>query len=312
MKLYTHPDCELHEMPGHPERPDRLRAVMQRLSESGMLDDMNVELAEEISDEMLAMVHPPEYIEAIKAAEPEDGLINVDPDTYMNNGSTRAAKLAAGACIQAVQDVLSGEETRVFCATRPPGHHAELASAMGFCLFNNIAMAAEYALKDERINRVAIVDFDVHHCNGTVDIFKDRPEVMVCSSFQDNYYPNRYLDYTNDHIINLPMAPRTKGNEWRKRVEKEWLPKLEDHRPDLLLISAGFDAHKDDPLAQIEFVEDDYEWITKGLIALAEGQCERRLVSALEGGYDLAALTSCIETYTMQLTTHPHFDNVFQ
>lgn len=301
MKLYTHPDCEVHEMPGHPERPDRLRAVMQRLSESGMLDDMNVELAEEISDEMLAMVHPIEYIEAIKAAEPKEGLINVDPDTYMNTGSTRAAKLAAGACIQAVQDVLSGEEKRVFCATRPPGHHAELASAMGFCLFNNIAMAAEYALKDERINRVAIVDFDVHHCNGTVDIFKDRPEVMVCSSFQDNYYPNRYLDYTNDHIINLPIAPGTKGDEWRKRVEKEWLGKLEDHKPDLLMISAGFDAHKDDPLAQIEFNEHDYSWITNHLILLAEQVCEGRLISTMEGGYELTALANCGETHARSL-----------
>lgn len=301
MKLYTHPDCEKHEMPGHPERPDRLRAVMQRLSESGMLDDINVELAEEISDETLAMVHPPDYIEAIKAAEPEEGLINVDPDTYMNNGSTRAAKLAAGACLQAVQDVLCGEEKRVFCATRPPGHHAELASAMGFCLFNNIAMAADYALRDESINRVAIVDFDVHHCNGTVDIFKERPEVMVCSSFQDNYYPNRYLDYTNEHMINLPMAPGTKGGEWRKRVEREWLGKLEDYKPDLLLISAGFDAHKDDPLAQIEFDESDYEWITQQLLNIAEKHCAARLISTMEGGYDLNAIADCAEQHVRAL-----------
>jgi len=297
MKLYTHPDCELHEMPRHPERPDRLRAVMQRLSDSGMLDSMNVQLAEEVSDEMLAMIHPEEYINAINEAEPDEGVIKVDPDTYMSPGSTRAAKLAAGACLQATQDVLSGEEKRVFCAVRPPGHHAEVAAAMGFCLFNNIALVAEYALKDERINRVAIVDFDVHHCNGTVDIFKDRPEVMVCSSFQDNYYPNRYLDYTNEHIINLPMAPGTKGDEWRKRVEKEWLPKLEDHKPDLLLISAGFDAHKDDPLAQIELVEDDYQWITKQLISLGERNCNGRLVATLEGGYELNALADCVETY---------------
>ena len=297
MKLYTHPDCEQHEMPRHPERPDRLRSVMQRLSENGMLNDMKVTLAEEISDEMLAMIHPIEYVEAINEAEPQEGVIKVDPETYMSQGSSRAAKLAAGACLQATRDLLSGEEQRVFCAVRPPGHHAEVATAMGFCLFNNIAMAAEYALQDERINRVAIVDFDVHHCNGTVDIFKDRPEVMICSSFQDHYYPNRYLDYTNEHIINLPMAPGTTGDRWRTRVEAEWLPKLEDHQPDLLLISAGFDAHIDDPLAQIEFVEDDYAWVTGQLIDLAERNCEGRLMSTLEGGYDLEALARSVESH---------------
>ena len=297
MKLYTHPDCEQHEMPRHPERPDRLRSVMQRLSGNGMLNDMKVTLAEEISDEMLAMIHPIEYVEAINEAEPQEGVIKVDPETYMSQGSSRAAKLAAGACLQATRDLLSGEEQRVFCAVRPPGHHAEVATAMGFCLFNNIAMAAEYALQDERINRVAIVDFDVHHCNGTVDIFKDRPEVMICSSFQDHYYPNRYLDYTNEHIINLPMAPGTTGDRWRTKVEAEWLPKLEDHQPDLLLISAGFDAHIDDPLAQIEFVEDDYAWVTGQLIDLAERNCEGRLMSTLEGGYDLEALARCVESH---------------
>ena len=297
MKLYTHPDCEQHEMPRHPERPDRLRSVMQRLSENGMLNDMKVTLAEEISDEMLAMIHPIEYVEAINEAEPQEGVIKVDPETYMSQGSSRAAKLAAGACLQATRDLLSGEEQRVFCAVRPPGHHAEVATAMGFCLFNNIAMAAEYALQDERINRVAIVDFDVHHCNGTVDIFKDRPEVMICSSFQDHYYPNRYLDYTNEHIINLPMVPGTTGDRWRAQVEAEWLPKLEDHQPDLLLISAGFDAHIDDPLAQIEFVEDDYAWVTGQLIDLAERNCEGRLMSTLEGGYDLEALARCVESH---------------
>ncbi len=301
MKLYTHPDCEHHEMPRHPERPDRLRSVMQHLSVTGMLDDMQVTLAEEITDDSLTMVHPDVYISTVNNSEPNEGIIKVDSDTYMSPGSKRAAKLAAGACLQATQDVLSGEVNRVFCAVRPPGHHAEVAAAMGFCLFNNIALAAEYALKDDRINKVAIVDFDVHHCNGTVDIFKDRPEVMVCSSFQDHFYPNRYLDYINEHIINLPMAPGTNGNDWRKRVEQEWLVRLECHKPDLLLISAGFDAHKDDPLAQINFVEDDYTWITNQLIALAESQCDGRMISTLEGGYDLEALASCAASHVSTL-----------
>ncbi len=305
MKLYTHPDCEHHEMPRHPERPDRLRSVMKRLDDNGMLADLAPTLAEEITDEQLAMVHPEAYIEAINAAAPDAGVIKVDPDTYMSPGSKRAAKLAAGACLQATQDVLGGITSRAFCAIRPPGHHAELASAMGFCLFNNIAMAAEYALTDERIQRVAIVDFDVHHCNGTVDIFKDRPEVMVCSSFQDHYYPHRYLDYQNNHIINLPMASGTRGGAWRSRVEDRWLPALEAHQPDLLLISAGFDAHTDDPLADIHFVEDDYAWITRQLTALAEHTCSGRLVSTLEGGYDLEALASCVETHVGALLSAP-------
>jgi len=196
---------------------------------------------------------------------------------------------------------LSGEADRVFCAVRPPGHHAEIATAMGFCLFNNVAIAAETALANPEINRVAIVDFDVHHCNGTVDIFKDRPEVLVCSSFQENFYPYRYLDFTNDHIVNTPLAAGAGGDLFRRAVEVNWLPALAEHRPDLLLISAGFDAHREDPLGGLQLIEDDYQWVTQQLVAVADHYCKGRLVSTLEGGYDLEALASCVEVHVSTL-----------
>ncbi len=296
-RLYTHPDCETHEMPGHPERPDRLRSVMSRLTESGITSDTEMILAREVSDEVLSKVHPKSYIESINGSEPERAVIRVDPDTYMSPGSLRASKLAAGACAAATLDVLSGKAKRAFCAIRPPGHHAEVAAAMGFCLFNNIALAAELALMDDRINRVAIVDFDVHHCNGTVDIFKDRPEVLVCSSFQEHFYPHRYLDFTNSHILNVPLEKGATGNQFKAGVEREWLPALENHRPDILFISAGFDAHLEDPIGELHFVESDYAWITMQLISIAERFCEGRIVSTLEGGYDLGALARSVEAH---------------
>lgn len=290
LSLYTHPDCEIHEMPGHPERPDRLRAVMKELDNLGLLDAAHVTLASAISDDLLQRVHPREYINHINASEPAAGVIKVDPDTFMSPGSTRAAKLAAGALVEATTDVLDGRFHRAFCAIRPPGHHAEVAAAMGFCLYNNVALAAETALAREDIHRVAIVDFDVHHCNGTVDIFKDRPEVMVCSSFQEHFYPHRYLDFSNDHILNLPLPPGSTGEVFRRGVEQSWLQQLEQHQPDMVFISAGFDAHIDDPLGELQFQTPDYEWITRSIVDIAERYAGGRLVSTLEGGYDLAAL----------------------
>lgn len=296
-RLYTHPDCELHEMPRHPERPDRLRSIMSRLTASGIISETNVVLASEVSDDILSKIHPETYIESINKSEPESTVVKVERDTYMSRGSLRASKLAAGACAAATRDVLSGDARRVFCAVRPPGHHAEVAAAMGFCLFNNIALAAELALANESVSRVAIVDFDVHHCNGTVDIFKHRPEVLVCSSFQEHFYPHRYLDFTNPHILNMPLEKDATGDQFRARAEREWLPALENHKPDVLFISAGFDAHTEDPLGELCFVESDYAWITSQLISIAERFCEGRIVSTLEGGYDLDALARSVETH---------------
>jgi acetoin utilization deacetylase AcuC-like enzyme len=299
--LFTHPDCVNHAMPGHPERPERLLSVMERLRSSGLLADMQQNLAAEITDQQIAQVHPSHYIEQIRLGEPASGVVKVEQDTYMNQGSLRAAKLAAGAGVQATQAVLNGDVSRAFCAIRPPGHHAEVAAAFGFCLFNNVAIAAETALQHPSVNRVAIVDFDVHHCNGTVDIFKDRDEVLVCSSFQADFYPFRYLDFNNHHIIATPLDSGTKSAEFRRRIEAEWLPALNRHKPDMIFISAGFDAHTEDPLGEINLLEDDYIWITELLMAVANEYAGGRVVSTLEGGYSLEALARSVEAHVKVL-----------
>jgi len=301
MYLYTHPDCENHKLAQHPERPERLKAVINRLVETGMTEDMQVKLAEELADDVITQVHPEKYVLTINQSEPTNSVARLDPDTYMSVGSLRAAKLAAGACVKAVDDILQDKTERAFCAIRPPGHHAEVAAAMGFCIFNNIALAAETALTHPDIKRVAIVDFDVHHCNGTVDIFKNRPEVLVCSSFQENFYPYRYLDFSNNHIINTPLPKGTDGKSFRTAIERDWLPELDAHRPDFLLISAGFDAHEQDPLADLCLCEEDYVWITTQLLSIASNHSQGRVISTLEGGYDLSSLANSVEAHVSVL-----------
>lgn len=299
--LFTHPDCENHDMPGHPEQPGRLRAIMERLTSSGITSQVDNRLAEEISLDKLCLVHSTEFVNAVVDASPGEGLILLDPDTFMGPGSLRAARLAAGACASATEAVLKGEIDQAFCATRPPGHHAEVTAAMGFCLFNTVAVAAEIALQDPSVKRVAIVDFDVHHCNGTVDMFKDREEVLVISSFQDQFYPYRYLDYENAHIIATPLQQGTEGNEFRARVEKEWLPALQTFSPDFVLVSAGFDAHVADPIGGLCFDESDYIWVTDLIRDQARVSANGRLVSTLEGGYDLEAQASSVEAHMSSL-----------
>jgi len=279
-------------MERHPERPERLIAVLNRLKEAGVTQDMDERKAKEISIEQLQMAHPVSYIQSILDSEPVGKVIKVDQDTYMSEGSGRAAKLAAGAVAEATSLVLAGQTNKVFCAIRPPGHHAEMAESSGFCMFNNVAIGAYTALQNPEIERVAILDFDVHHCNGTVDIFKDDPRVLVCSSFQDNLFPDKYLDFTNEHIVNTPLIEGTIGLDYRKRIEAEWLTRIQAHKPDLIFISAGFDAHKDDPLASICLDEDDYRWITSMFVDLANSYSKGRIISVLEGGYDLNALSN--------------------
>ncbi len=302
--LFTHPDCEDHVQRGHPERPERLAAVMARLEDAGLLDDFDVRRATEVEGASVLLAHPDSYMRHVQnqgAIVPQGGIVPLDPDTYMSSGSLRAAKLAAGAGVAATKAVLAGEMARAFCAVRPPGHHAEIAAAMGFCIFNNIAIAAETALLDPQINRIAILDFDVHHCNGTVDIFKDRPEVLVCSSFQDNFYPFRYLDFDNAHIISTRLSAGTEGLAFRHAIENDWLPALASHKPDFIFVSAGFDAHADDPLGSLALGNEDYRWITKLIVEQAKIFSKGRLVSMLEGGYDLTALADCVEIHAAEL-----------
>ena len=290
--FFTHSDCLRHETPaGHPERPARLSAVVERLTADGLLNELTCRTPTPADDDALVRVHDREYVEAIARVAPMEGLLRVETDTVMSPGSLHAARLAAGAVSEAVQRVLDGAAPRAFCAVRPPGHHAESRTVMGFCLFNSIAVGAATAL--ERVSRVAILDFDVHHGNGTVEIFQDRPEVLVCSSFQYPYYPGVRQSVVRPNIVNTPLPAGTGSDGFRKAVERGWLPAIEAHRPELILVSAGFDAHRADPLAGLALEDDDYRWITAFIVDAAERFANGRVVSTLEGGYDLDALARC-------------------
>ena len=300
MLFYTHDDCLNHEMlPGHPERPDRLRAVNESLSASGLTDGFDCRAATPIAGDGLATVHDPAYLARLNSVSPASGLLALDPDTAMSPGTLRAAALAAGAVTDAVQEVLNGPDQRAFCAVRPPGHHAEVSAAMGFCFYNSIALGAAQALR--QVDRVAILDFDVHHGNGTVDAFKGRPEALVCSSFQHPFYPYRYVDIDAPNIVNTPLPAGADSAAFRHAIERDWAPAVNAHRPDLILVSAGFDAHRDDPLGGLLLQDEDFRWVTEFIVDLAETHAGGRVVSALEGGYDLAALGRCTVLHAQAL-----------
>ena len=302
---FTHSDCAIHDMGHmHPESPMRLRAIDIHLQEKGLSLDITRFDAKPANPELIERAHPRQYVQEIEkiGADAITGdLIPVDSDTAMGPGSMRAALLAAGAGCQAVNHVIAGDIRRAFCATRPPGHHAEKSLAMGFCLFNNVAIAALHAIEHHRLKRVAIIDFDVHNGNGTVDIFKDDERVMVCSSFQHPFYPNRHFDTPGEHLVLTPIDAGSDGSAFRKKVEKDFLPALDRFKPELILISAGFDAHKEDPLGKLNLIEDDYRWITTLIKDIADRHSQSRIVSILEGGYHLDALgrSVCVHIETM-------------
>jgi acetoin utilization deacetylase AcuC-like enzyme len=292
--LITHEDCVRHEMgAGHPECPERLQAVLAGLEKAHLASHMGIHKARAATREELARVHPDPYVEAIESAAPEEGYAFLDPDTSMNPSSLSAALHAAGAVAQATDMVLKGEAKRAFCAVRPPGHHATPRRPMGFCVFNNVAVAAAHALEAHGLERVAILDFDVHHGNGTEDAFHDDPRVMLCSTFQHPYYPYQGADSGNDHIINVPLPAMTDGPGFRKAVERAWMPALDRFSPQLIFVSAGFDAHREDPLAYLRLEDEDYRWITEKILEVAEKHSQGRVVSTLEGGYNLQALSRC-------------------
>ncbi len=242
------------------------------------------------SEAALAAAHASDYVAHIFSTAPNQAYAYLDPDTAMNRFSLEAARRAAGAVIAGVDGVMSGAIKNAFCAVRPCGHHATFDQAMGFCIFNNVAVGARHAIQEYGLSRVAILDFDVHHGNGTEDIFRHDERVLFCSSFQHPFYPGSGADTANDHIIATPLAARTSGAVFRRAIEASWFPALEKFQPELIIISAGFDAHRDDPLASLDLVEDDYVWITQKICEIADRHCEGRIVSALEGGYNLAAL----------------------
>ncbi len=253
-----------------------------------------------INVDFLAKVHPRQHLEALLELSPREGIVAVDGDTLLNPHSIDASLLAAGAAVQAVDAVMAAEANNAFCAVRPPGHHAESAIAMGFCLFNSVALAAERALS-QGMERVAIIDFDVHHGNGTVQIFADRPEVLVCSSFQYPFYPGRFDRVQKPNICLTPLAAGCNSDDFRRQVEPQWRKAIATHRPQLILISAGFDAHRDDPLGGLNLQDQDFLWVTQFIQALAADSAQGCIVSLLEGGYNLDALARSVKLHLQGL-----------
>lgn len=287
----THPLCLKHDMgEDHPECPARIHAIEDRLIASGLMPYLAYHEALPVSRAQLLRVHSEAYIVSLYQQSPQTDLVYLEGDTAMNPYSLEAALHAAGAAVQAVDLLMAGRAENAFCNIRPPGHHAGRDSAAGFCLFNNVAVAAAHALTQYGLERVAIADFDVHHGNGTESIFHDDPRVMLCSTFRHPYYPYCGVDSGNQHIINVPLAAGTSGEGFRAAVTQFWLPELERFRPQLLFISAGFDAHREDDMGGLALREADYVWVTEQLKTLAASHAERRIVSVLEGGYALGAL----------------------
>ena len=304
--LLSHPDCLLHDMGVlHPESPARLRAISAQLI-AARLDAVSRHYqAPMATREQLERVHDAGYVDSIFQSAPQRGLIALDPDTLMNPHTLSAALHAAGAVVHAVDLVIRGEVASAFCNVRPPGHHAMRNRAMGFCFFNNVAVGTAHALTAHGIERVAILDFDVHHGNGTENIFATDPRVLLCSTFQHPFYPYSGTAPAQSHIINVPMAAGTGGAEFRRIVETRWLPALHDFKPQLVLFSAGFDAHRDDELGQLLFDAADYFWVTAQIKTIADQYAHGRIVSVLEGGYDTDALGRCVVAHVQALSTMP-------
>jgi acetoin utilization deacetylase AcuC-like enzyme len=302
----THPDCLRHEMgAGHPECPARLNAINEQMRTSGMWDGLRCLEAPLAQADDLKRVHRPAYVDLIFENAPAEGYVQLDPDTAMNPHSLNAARRAAGAGLLAVDELMSGRSQNAFCAVRPCGHHATQARSMGFCIFNSIGVAAAYALDKHRLERVAIIDFDVHHGNGTEDMFSQpqwQSRVLMASFFQHPFYPYSGTANPAPNMINVPLAAGSGGAAAKQAIDTQWLPALEKFKPEMILISAGFDAHREDLLGGMALVEDDYAWMTRELMAVAARHSQQRVVSMLEGGYNLAALGRSAVAHVRTLT----------
>ncbi|MDX8436201.1 histone deacetylase family protein [Mesorhizobium abyssinicae] len=302
-RLYTHPVFLEHlTPPGHPERPDRLRAI-ERVLDDEAFSALDRVKAPEGDQATILYAHPENHVARVRAAIPETGIASIDADTSASPKSWQAAVTAIGAANAAVDDVFDGRAANVFVAARPPGHHAEKTTAMGFCLFNTAAIAARYAQKRHQAERVAIVDWDVHHGNGTQDIFWDDPSVLYCSTHQMPLYPGTGAkgETGAGNIVNAPLAPRTGSETFRDAFLSRVLPSIDNFAPDLIIISAGFDAHHRDPLAEINLTEEDFDWATGQLMERAARHSGNRLVSLLEGGYDLQGLAFSVAAHVGRL-----------
>lgn len=295
--------CDSHAVTAHPESPDRLAAIEQGLAVLEIGRALDRRLAPEASLEFIGRVHDPFYVNQLVDMAPATGQVPIDVDTVLTPGTVAAARRAVGAGVAAVDAVLAGEVANAFCAVRPPGHHAEYAQAMGFCFFGNVAATARHAIETHGLERVAILDFDVHHGNGTEDLLRDEPRVLFCSTYQNPLFPFTEDRSIPGRLIKTPLSAGTGGAVFRRAIERDWLPAVDRLRPELILVSAGFDAHRADPLADLQLETDDFAWVTQRIAEMADRHCDGRIVSMLEGGYELAALAASAAVHIKTLLT---------
>jgi len=298
----THDSCTRHDMGGgHPESPGRLVAVEKGLNVVGVDRRVTRMAAPTVPVDTIKRVHDDDYVDGLIAAAPADGLHRIDGDTVMNPHSLDAALHAAGAAVAATDAVMAGQVANAFCAVRPPGHHAERHRAMGFCFFDSVAVAAAHALAAHGLSRVAILDFDVHHGNGTEDVCRDEPRILFCSTYQNPLFPFTADTSTPGQLIKSPLRAGTGGRLFRETIERDWLPALDACRPEMIFVSAGFDAHRSDPLADLQLEADDFAWVTDRICEAAARYCGGRVVSMLEGGYALDALAASAAVHVQSL-----------
>lgn len=298
----THRDCLGHAMgPHHPECPERLYAINDGLITARLDQFLQFHDAPLATRQQLERVHPPRYVDELEECAPRAGIVHLDPDTAMSPGTWQAALRAAGAGVMATDLVMRGEAANAFCAVRPPGHHAESARAMGFCFFNNIAVAAAHALGQWNLHRVAVVDFDVHHGNGTEQIFSGDERVLMVSTFQHPFYPYCGTEDPASNMCNVPLRAGTRGDMFREVVSEIWMPRLREFAPEMLFVSAGFDAHYEDDMGSLGLVDADYAWVTAQIKAVAAESARGRIVSMLEGGYALPALARSVAAHVRVL-----------
>ena len=294
----SHPDCHDHDTgEGHPENAQRLSAIEDRLLASRISDFVRYLDAPEVTREQLLRAHTPGYLDMIDALMPQKGYARLDPDTVISPGTLQAAKRAAGSVILAVDQVIGGQVTNAFCSVRPPGHHAESDRAMGFCIYSNIAIGVKHALEEHDLKRVAVVDFDVHQANGTEDILIGDDRVLYCSIFQHPFFPYTTLPENSERVVSIPLEASAASREFRAAVNDHWLPALEQFQPEIIFVSAGFDAHRDDEMSYVNLTDADFRWVSEEIVRVAEASASGRIVSALEGGYEVNSLARCAESH---------------
>jgi acetoin utilization deacetylase AcuC-like enzyme len=294
----SHQDCHLHDTgQGHPENASRLSAIEDKLLLSGVFDFLRSIDAPEVTRDQLLRVHTAEHLENMEAMMPKQGYAKLDPDTVVSPDTMPAAKRAAGAVVSAVDLVMNGQFQNAFCSVRPPGHHAESDRALGFCVFSNLAVGAAHALETYDLKKIAILDFDVHQGNGTEDIFIGNDKVLYCSIFQHPFFPFTEPPQNSPRVVSVPLDATAKSAEFRAAISEHWLPALERFQPELIFVSAGFDAHRDDDMSYVSLVDDDFRWVTEQLVQVADASAKGRIVSVLEGGYELNSLARCVETH---------------